>query len=92
MFKKIVCAAAAGILALAPIQAARADSTCTGSGSLSFCFNYTFSANSFQLTYTSGGGFLTEVGLWGYNSITGPVTAAVTPNTKTCGWSDPGSS
>ena len=79
MFKKLAYAAvAAGVLALVPMQTAKA-AVCT-TGSFNFCFNFTFANNSFSVTFNPTGsgasstGVLTDVGLFGYTSITGTVT------------------
>jgi hypothetical protein len=81
MFKKLAYAAmAAGVLAFVPMQTAKA-AVCT-TGSFNFCFNFTFANNSFSVTYNPTGsgatstGVLTDVGLFGYTSITGPVTTS----------------
>ena len=89
MFKRLAyAAAAAGLLALAPMQTAKAASTCT-TGSFSFCFDFTFSVNQFSLTFNPSGsgatstGTLTDIGVFGYNSITGPFSASVSNASKT---------
>lgn len=77
MFKKLAYAAAAGVIALVPFQTAKATTACT-SGSFNFCFDFTFSNNSFSVTFNPTGsgatstGALTDFGLWGYSSISGP--------------------
>ncbi len=90
MFKRIAyAAAAAGVLALAPMQSVKAATTCT-SGSFSFCFTFTFTANQFQLTFNPTGsgatstGVLTDIGIFGYNSISGPFSIAASGGS---GWS-----
>jgi hypothetical protein len=82
MFKRLAyAAAAAGLLALAPMQTAKATTTCT-TGSFSFCFDFTFSVNQFSLTFNPTGsgatstGTLTDIGIWGYNSISGSFSTA----------------
>lgn len=76
MFKKLAYAAvAAGVLALVPIQEAKA--VCT-TGSFNFCFNFTFTNGNFAVTFNPTGsgssstGVLTDIGLFGYTSITNP--------------------
>ncbi|HEV8216682.1 MAG TPA: PEP-CTERM sorting domain-containing protein [Gemmatimonadaceae bacterium] len=71
MLKQLSRAAvAAAVLALAPLSTAKAL-VCT-SGSLVFCFDFTFGTNSASVTYQSGTGTLTGFGIDGYtfyNSI-----------------------
>jgi len=67
---------AAGVMALVPLQEAKA--VCT-TGAFNFCFNFTFSNGAFSVTFNPTGsgstsnGFLTEFGLWGFTpGITSP--------------------
>jgi hypothetical protein len=89
MFRKLFNAAVvAGVVALAPLATAGAATTCT-TGSLVFCFNFTFSNNSFSVTFNPNGqsfnstGALTDIGVFGYTNVSGPVT--VTAN-QGSGW------
>jgi hypothetical protein len=49
-----------------------------------FCFTFTFSNNSFSLTFNPNGslfsstGALTDIGLFGYTNVTGPVSVTAT--------------
>jgi len=61
-------AAAAAVLALAPLTAAKAAPICT-SGSLNFCFDFSFTASSASVTFLSGNGTLTAFGVAGYTGI-----------------------
>lgn len=90
MLRKLMQAGlAAGVLGLTPFVAARADSLCT-SGSLVFCFNYSFTNGGFTVTFNPNGssfvdtGVLTDIGLWGYTGVAGPVSVAASGGS---GWS-----
>lgn len=78
----------AGLFCAAPLAQARAADVCT-TGSLVFCFDFTFSNNSFAVTFNPNGstfgstGFLTDIGLFGYSSITGTPSITATQGT---GW------
>ena len=79
---------AAAMVCAAPIASARAATTCT-TGSLVFCFDFTFTNNSFSVQFNPTGsqftstGFLTDIGLYGYSSIGGSVGITATQGT---GW------
>ena len=60
-------AVAAAVLALVPLTTAKA-SVCT-SGSLNFCFDFTFGTSSASVTFLSGNGTLTAFGVSGYTGI-----------------------
>lgn len=66
MLKKLGRVAfAAAVMALAPLSTAKA--VCT-TGSLVFCFTFTFDANQASVQYTSGTGTLTAFGVDGYTA------------------------
>lgn len=86
-------ATAAAVLGLAPLASASAAQVCT-SGGFNFCFDFTFSNNTFSVVYDPSGstGILTAVGIGGYASITGGIVNAsggkswsIDPNLTSCG-------
>jgi hypothetical protein len=88
MSKGFVRMMAVCALGLTPVARAHAAPVCT-TGSLVFCFNFTFTNNSFSVQFNPTGssfgstGFLTDIGLYGYSSITGTTTIVATQGT---GW------
>lgn len=95
MSKGLVRMMAVCALGLAPVARAHAAPVCT-TGSLVFCFNFTFSANSFTVQFNPNGssfgstGFLTDIGLFGYTSVSGTPVAAGTAGTWTASLSSNG--
>jgi len=59
-------AVASAVLALVPLAEAKA--VCT-SGSLNFCFDFTFTSTTASVTFLSGNGTLTAFGIAGYTGI-----------------------
>lgn len=94
MIRKLLqVAAAASVLGLAPLATASAAQVCT-SGGFNFCFDFTFSNNTFTVVYDPSGstGLLTAVGIGGYASITGGIVNAsggkswsIDPSLTSCG-------
>jgi hypothetical protein len=94
MIRKLLqVATAASVLGLAPLATASAAQVCT-SGGFNFCFDFTFSNNTFTVVYDPSGstGILTAVGIGGYASITGGTVNAsggkswsIDPNLTSCG-------
>jgi PEP-CTERM motif len=93
MLKKLLqSSVVAGVLALMPV--ATASAACQNFGSFNYCFTFTFSNNSFTVSYDAGGtstGILTAVGIGGYSSITGGSVNAsggaswsIDPNLTSC--------
>ena len=61
-------ALAAAVMWLAPLSTAKA--VCTA-GSITLCFNFTFSATGASVTYLSGTGTFTGFGVSGYTGLSG---------------------
>ena len=88
MSKKFVRMLAVCALGLVPVAKAHAAPVCT-TGSLVFCFNFTFTNNTFVVQFNPTGssfgstGFLTDIGLYGYTGISGTIGITATQGS---GW------